>query len=78
MPVFDTLNCRDAILAHRREYADFDSMNNHLIYFEEAMIYARRGDTKKAAELFERHLESSANAAHSEYVRKVMVQVLHE
>lgn len=76
MPVFDALDCRDAILAHRKEYADFDSMNDHLIYLEEAMIYARRGDKEKAAELFKKHLAANSNKAHSEYVQKVMAQVL--
>lgn len=50
LPVFETLNSRDAILAHRREYPAFDILNKHLIVLEEAMIYGRRGERARAAE----------------------------
>lgn len=52
LPAWEILNNRDAILAHRREYPDFDLLNNHLILLEEAMIYGYRGDLGKAAEVF--------------------------
>lgn len=52
LPVFEILNSRDAILTHRREYPEFDLLNNHLILLEEAMIYGRRGDMDKAEEAF--------------------------
>ena len=51
--VFETLSSREAILAHRREYPWFDTMNRHLILLEEAMIYGRAGNLEKARELFE-------------------------
>ena len=50
LPVFETLNSRDAILTHRREYPTFDILNHHMIVLEEAMIYGRRGEQAKAAE----------------------------
>lgn len=50
LPVFETLNSRDAILAHRREYPAFDILNNPLILLEEAMIYGRLGQYVRAAE----------------------------
>lgn len=52
MPIFDTLNSRDAILRHRTEYAHFDETNHHLILLEEAMILGRRGDIAEAERLF--------------------------
>ncbi len=52
IPVFDTLNSRDAILKHRMEYSRFDQMNNHLILLEEAMIFGRKGDIAEATRLF--------------------------
>lgn len=52
LPIFDTLNSRDAILAHRAEYTAFDD-NRHLIKLEESMIYGRRGDMPKAISLFQ-------------------------
>lgn len=55
MPVFEILNSRDAILARRRDYPQFDLLNNHLILLEEAMIYGRRGEMKKASETFRQH-----------------------
>lgn len=55
LPVFEALNSRDAILEKRRDYLHFDTMNDHLILLEEAMIYGRRGDLGKASELFNRY-----------------------
>lgn len=52
LPIFDTLNSREAILKHRKDYADFDEFNNHLRLLEEAMIYGRAGNTEKAGERF--------------------------
>ena len=52
LPTFEVLNSRDSILAQRREYPQFDLLNSHLILLEDAMIYGRRGETEKAAELF--------------------------
>ncbi|MBQ7799740.1 MAG: hypothetical protein IJ370_04535 [Oscillospiraceae bacterium] len=57
IPVFNTLNSRDAILKHRREYVNFDELNNHLILLEEAMIFGRRGDLAKATHLFNNYYQ---------------------
>lgn len=51
MPIFDTLNNRDAILEHRAEYPLFDDFH-HLIPLDAAMIWGRRGDMDKAAQCF--------------------------
>lgn len=55
LPVFETLNSREAILAHRREHKRFDSLNHHLIELEEAMIYGRAGDRSRAEKVFVRY-----------------------
>lgn len=52
LPAFAVLNSREAILAHRREYPDFDLLSVHLILLEEAMIFGRRGEADRAAECF--------------------------
>ena len=72
LPAFDALRSRDDILLHRREYPRFDTLNDHLILLEEAMILGRRGERDKAAELFRQHyraLQSSHN--HLEYLEKL-------
>ncbi len=55
IPVFDTLNNRQAFLEHRREYPQFDTHNNHLILLDESMIYGYLGNTQKAKEKFEEY-----------------------
>lgn len=57
LPVFEVLNSRESILAHRREFPWFDTMNSHLIVLEEAMIYGHLGDKQKARELFDAYYE---------------------
>ena len=52
IPTFEILNSREAILAKRRDYPLFDSMNRHLILLEEAMIYGRQGDQESATKTF--------------------------
>lgn len=59
IPVFDTLNSRDAILKHRVEYAYFDQMNNHMILLEEAMILGRKGDIAEATKLFNAYYQAT-------------------
>ena len=72
LPAFDVLDSRDGILRHRREYPQFDTLNNHLILLEEAMIYGRRGDRDKAAELFRQHyVQSRENRNHQDYLRRL-------
>ena len=53
LPVFEILSSRESILDHRREFPNFDLLNDHLILLEEAMIYGRRGDLKQAEESFD-------------------------
>lgn len=57
IPVFNTLNSRDAILKHRRDYVNFDELNNHLILLEEAMIFGRRGDLAEVTHLFNNYYQ---------------------
>lgn len=72
LPAFDILNSRDAILLHRREYPQFDTFNDHLILLEEAMIYGRRGDRDKAAELFRQYYDQyGENRNHQDYLRRL-------
>lgn len=52
MPVFEVLSSRDSILAHRRDYPRFDSLNRRGILLEECMIYGRRGELERAKEAF--------------------------
>ena len=76
IPAFDVLGSRDGILLHRREYPQFDKFNDHLILLEEAMIYGRRGDRKKAAELFRQHYEQSGdNRNHQDYLRRLAMEL---
>lgn len=72
LPAFGALTSRDGILCHRREYPRFDMLNDHLILLEEAMIYGRRGDRDKAAELFRQHyVQSRENRNHQDYLRRL-------
>lgn len=59
LPIFGVLNSRNAILDFRKDCAEFDEPNNHLVLLEEAMIYGRRGDIKKAAEVFNRYYQEN-------------------
>lgn len=67
IPVFDVLNSRDAILAHRAEFPRFDRFSNHLILLEESMIAGRRGDLEEATRLFNAHYRNVL----AEYKRKI-------
>ena len=60
LPVFEILNSRESIIAHRREYPWFDTLNSRLILLEESMIYGHMGDKKKAKECFEMYYRSVA------------------
>ena len=64
LPVFDVLSSRNAILLHRRDYPRFDTLNNHLILLEEAMIYGRRGQTDTAKALFEQYYQDVLDRIH--------------
>ena len=81
LPVFETLNSRDAILAHRREYPAFDILNNHLIVLEETMIYGRRGELIKAAVTFNKYYRTATHKdprtlqCHLEYLDELANQL---
>ena len=76
LPVFDTLNSRDAILKHRREYRKFDEWNHHLILLEEAMIMGRRGRLDEASRLFNAYYQQALAKYHYdlEYGKKIYLR----
>ena len=59
LPVFDELYDRRAILARRRDYPTFDTLNRNLIPLEEAMIYGHLGETGKAEECFKAYYQKA-------------------
>lgn len=58
LPFFNVLSSREAILAHRREYTEFDDFKS-LIMLEEAMIYGHLDNLEKAKQLFEQYYQSA-------------------
>ncbi len=66
LPVFDVLNSRQAILAHRREYPQFDWLRRHLILLEESMIYGHIGNLDKARECFDAYYQQQVEEAERE------------
>lgn len=60
LPIFDVLNSREEILAHRAEFPLFDSLCGSLL-LEECMIYGHLGNIEKAKELFEFCYRSSVD-----------------
>lgn len=66
IPVFDKLNSRDNILLYRRDYPDFDTMNDHLLFLEESMIYGKKCNSEKALELFNAYYSSAVKRANAE------------
>lgn len=52
IPVLECLSSREAILAHRKEFPNYDRLNRHLILLEEALIYGHIGDYPLAKERF--------------------------
>lgn len=67
IPVFDVLNSREAILLYRANYPSFDQFANHLILLEEAMIFGRCGDVKKASELFNKHYQNALSEYNADF-----------
>ncbi len=55
LPAFEVLNSREAILAHRRDYPNIDTMFEHLVLLDEVFIYLHLGDATKATEAFEEY-----------------------
>ena len=60
IPAFNALDSREAILTHRRDYPNFDDLNN-LILLDECMIYGHLGNTEKAKECFEQYYQSAVD-----------------
>lgn len=52
LPVFDALNSRDATLAQKEQYANFDECGCLVSKLDESMVFGRRGDIVCASELF--------------------------
>jgi len=86
LPAFEELNSREAILEKRRAYPNMDTLNNHLILLEEAMIYGRWGQLEKAQERLNQYYvlfttgqlaqkDRRAIAGHSEYIRNLANQL---
>lgn len=61
MPVLDILSSREAILAYRKDYSHFDTMNRQLILLEESMIYGHLGELDKAKELFDQYYSNAVD-----------------
>lgn len=57
LPVFEVLNSRDQILAHRKDYPQFDTLNRHMILLEESFIYGCRGDLETARARFDTYYQ---------------------
>lgn len=77
---FDILNNRANILKYRRKYPHFDTLNSKLILLEEAMIFGRMGDLKKASELFNQYYHMCKNnrkpqKGHLEYLDELAVRL---
>ena len=56
LPAFEVLSSREAILDHRREYPQFDRLNNHLILREEAMMLRHMDDPRGATSKYDAYL----------------------
>jgi hypothetical protein len=61
LPVFNILSTRETILAHRRDYPQFDTLHRHLILLEESMIYGHLGSLDKAEDLFEQYYQTAVD-----------------
>ncbi len=57
LPAFDQLSSREGILAHRREYPQFDVMFDHLILLDEALIFRHLGEAEQAQDRFSRYVQ---------------------
>ena len=55
LPIFDTLNNREAIIEKRRDYPNFDYLHGRSYKIQNAMIYGRRGDMENATRLYNEH-----------------------
>ena len=59
LPAFDVLNSREQILAHRKDYANLDAMDRHMILLEEAFIYGCQGDLETAEARFNAYYQKA-------------------
>ena len=60
IPAFNTLNSRSAILENRKIFPHLDALNRRLTLLEEAMIWGRMGNLRKAEEAFNQYYDSKA------------------
>ncbi len=77
LPTFDVLCSREAIIKHRREYPNFDSLNPHLILLEEAMIYGCWGDLASATKLLHQYYDSAVERSKKLHI-PYHLKYLHE
>ena len=84
MPVFDTLNSRDAILKRRADYEKFDQINSDIRLLEDAMIMGRKGNIAEATRLFKAYYEKVLKEYNEEfengvkaYLKKGQTMVYH-
>lgn len=77
LPAYESLNSRDAILEHRKDYPLLDDLERRLILLEECMIYGRLGNIQKAKQLFEEYYQSAVDKyndlvknGHKQYLKK--------
>ncbi|MBQ3011587.1 MAG: DUF4304 domain-containing protein [Oscillospiraceae bacterium] len=63
IPAFEVLSSREAILANRRAYPNFDRLSNHLILREEALIYQHLGDFAEAETKYNAYLKNLIHRA---------------
>lgn len=70
LPLYEKINCRQAVLAHRELLCDFDHMNyRRMADLQEAMIYGARGEVEGARALFGRYYKESVEHGHVGHVR---------
>ncbi len=67
LPVFNVLSTREGILAHRREYPDFDRTGG-VPMVDEALIYRRLGDEEMAQARFRAYYQKAVDRYRDEQI----------
>lgn len=75
IPAFETLCSRETILKNREKRIEFDEMHAKLAVLDEAMIYGRIGETKKAVALFNEYYHTVTHKNHLEYLEDLASQL---
>jgi len=73
LPVFEVMNSREAILAHRKDYPFFYAYGSEML--DECMILGHLGDMEKAKECFDTYYQSAV-AEYDKRARKGYKQYL--